>query len=75
MTKVLVVVITSFWAVAGSSCFEIKSWTVSLKFFLLQRSEVFFNFTVERIVGELPKTRSNVLNSTQRITRNYSLAN
>ena len=48
--------IIRFWAVAGSSCLEIGSCTVSLTMFLVRRGEVFFNFAVKRIVGELSKS-------------------
>ena len=47
--------IIRFWAVAGSSCLEIKSCTVFFNDVLVRRGEVFFKFAVERIVGELPK--------------------
>ena len=56
MTEVLGVVIIRFWAVAGSSCLEISSCTVSLTVFLVRRGEVFFSFTVKGIVRELPKS-------------------
>ena len=46
MTEVLGVVIIRFWAVAGISCLEIRSCTVSF----------FFNFVVKGIVGELSKS-------------------
>ena len=48
--------IIRFWAVGGSSCLEIRSCTVSLTIFWFERGEVFFNFAVKRIVGELSKS-------------------
>ena len=56
MTEVLGVVIIRFWAVAGSSCLEIRSCTASLTIFLVRKGEVFFHFAVKGIVGELPES-------------------
>ena len=55
MTEVLGVVIITFWTAAGSSCLEIRAFYGFFDYFLVQRGKVFFDFTVKRIIGKVPK--------------------